>query len=62
MLFVTQQMSVMFLLAVLRILSFKGSGGSPSGVNVRDELNGDRVYHRSLPDEWVCQICESIMT
>ena len=52
MLFVTQQMSMMLLLAVLKILSFNGSGGSPSGVNVRDELN----------DERVCQICESIMT
>ena len=50
MLFVTQQMSVMFLLAVLKILSFNGSGGSPSGVNARDELNDERVCYRSLPE------------
>ena len=43
-------MSMMLLLAVLKILSFNGSGGSPSGVNVRDELNDERVNHRSLPD------------
>ena len=33
------------------VLSFNGSGGSPSGVNARDELNDERVNHRSLPDE-----------
>ena len=46
MLFVTQQMSMMLLLAVLKILSFNGGGGSPSGVNARDELN-------DLPDNTI---------
>ena len=55
-------MSVMFLLAVLKILSFNGSGGSPSGVNARDELNDERVCYRSLPEGGACQICESFMT
>ena len=53
-------MSMMLLLAVLKILSFNGSGGSPSGVNARDELNDERMNYRSLPDGRACQICAMI--
>ena len=54
-------MSVMLLLAVLKILSFNGSGGSPSGVNARDELNDERVNHRSLPDGRACRCVMAVL-
>ena len=41
---------MMLLLAVLKILSFNGGGGSPFGENARDELNDERMNLRSLPD------------